>query len=71
MGGRYWITGVQLGIIKALSENIDISETKKIAEIIRDVEDKQFIMNKEIDNIIDNFMIMDNMLNKRKGKAKK
>lgn len=42
MGERYWITGVQLGIIKARLTKTNVHEAIKTIE---EVEDKQFISN--------------------------
>ena len=45
MSERYWITGVQLGILKALvSSEID-NNTEIIIKQLEEIEDKQFIGN--------------------------
>lgn len=43
MSERYWITGVQLGIIKA-----QISNKTHLLELVKEIEDKQFIGNLEL-----------------------
>ena len=44
MGGRYFITGTQLGMFKALIKNKDIQR------ILKQVEEKQFIGNSKFLN---------------------
>jgi len=55
MSERYWITGVQLGIIKALTQKgqLDWDCQEEIHKLIDDIIDKQFIVNREVDIIFD------------------
>ena len=47
VGERYWITGVQLGILKASCKNLE-------SELIDEIIDKQFIGDKEhLDNLLE------------------
>ncbi len=41
MGGRYFITGVQLGMMKA------IVEEKDILDLLEEIENKQYLCEKE------------------------
>ena len=41
MGNRYWITGVQLGMIRALAGS------NPVQEILLEIEEKQFIGNRQ------------------------
>jgi hypothetical protein len=43
MSGRYFITGVQLGMIEALAEK----DPKQVLDLIKEIEDKQYICDKE------------------------
>jgi len=43
MGGRYFITGIQLGMIEALAEK----NPKQVLDLIKEIEDKQYICDKE------------------------
>jgi len=43
MSGRYWISGVQLGVMKALSQRWDTDNT--LSELVETIEDGQFIGN--------------------------
>ena len=40
MGSRYYLTGVQLGMLIALSEK---REFKQIRNLIKEIEDKQYL----------------------------
>jgi len=44
MGNRYWITGVQLGILMGLAININSQSTKNI---LNEIEDKQYLCEAE------------------------
>ena len=44
MGNRYYITGVQLGIIMALAINMD---SKSLKELLKEIEDKQYLCEAE------------------------
>jgi len=44
MGGRYWITGVQLGMLIALIENINFNKAR---DLIQEIIDKQYLCEKE------------------------
>ncbi len=44
MGGRYFITGAQIGTIIALSRSKD---TDKIEELINEITEKQFLGDRE------------------------
>ena len=46
MGGRYWISGVQIGMIKAFLYS-NKEDLPKIIDILGIVEDKQFIGKKK------------------------
>ena len=43
MSGRYFITGVPLAIIEALAER----NPKQVLDLIKEIEDKQYICDKE------------------------
>ena len=43
MGGRYFITGVQLGMIEALADK----DPKQVLSLIKEIEDKQYICDAE------------------------
>jgi len=47
MSERYWITGCQLGMIKAFVKNDAVSIRTNIEEIVQEIEDNQFIGNKK------------------------
>ncbi len=44
MGNRYFITGVQLGILMALAINLDSKSTKKL---LKEIEDNQYLCEAE------------------------
>ena len=44
MGGRYYLTGVQIGMIQALAEKREFTQIKNL---IKEVQDKQYICEKE------------------------
>ena len=44
MGGRYYITGVQIGVIKAFLKTRNLSDIDKLLD---DIEEKQFIGKKK------------------------
>jgi len=41
MGNRYWITGVQLGMLMALTENLEVQK------LLGQIEDKQYLCEAE------------------------
>jgi len=43
MGSRYFITGVQIGIIRALLETYSGVDLPRIMDLLNEIEDKQFI----------------------------
>jgi hypothetical protein len=57
MSGRYFITGVQLGMIEALVEK----RPKEVLDLIKEIEDKQYICDKEE---------FDEMIKQSKGEEK-
>lgn len=49
LGGHYWISGCQLGLISSLAE---LENDKKIKEILEEIQDKQFIgSEKDLENL--------------------
>jgi hypothetical protein len=44
MGSRFWISGVQIGVIKALAK---LEDEKAINKILDEIIEKQFIENKK------------------------
>lgn len=50
MGGRYFITGVQIGLISSLAE---LENDKEIKKILEEIQEKQYICSdEELDNIL-------------------
>ena len=50
MGSRYFITGVQLGMLQACLDNDD---RKIIRKILKEIKEKQFLGNTEIMDSVD------------------
>ncbi len=59
MGEKYWITGVQIGMLKALIKNRKTSEAFRT---LKEVEDKQFI-----EELLTNFFDFVDKETKREG----
>lgn len=48
MGDRYWISGVQIGVLMAYTEEGD---AKKVLEILKAIEEEQFTHREEEGNV--------------------
>ncbi len=59
MGGRYWITGVQLGMLRAFTSTEKI---EKIEDILVDIEAEQYI-----GNVVNNEEVEIVIIKKKKG----
>lgn len=44
MGGRYWISGAQIGMLKAF---VDLKKDDKVLEVLDEVEEKQYVCEAE------------------------
>lgn len=45
MGGRYFITGVQLGVILGVTQLLELPGISNMARLLRDIEKRQYIGN--------------------------
>ena len=51
MGSRYWISGVQLGVLKALinalSRGVEIKDASSMEKVLDEILEKQYICERE------------------------